>query len=70
MSNLAAIKASIDKANSAKQAAKIIAEKYPELLQDPAICEFVKLLTSPQPRHDRYQPASPNLDKSGVFQYH
>jgi hypothetical protein len=44
MSNLAAIKASIDKANAAKDAAKAIAEKYPELLQDPAISEFVKLL--------------------------
>jgi hypothetical protein len=44
MSNLAAIKASIDKANAAKQAAKIIAEKYPELLQDQTISEFVELL--------------------------
>ena len=70
MSNLAAIKASIDKANAAKDAAKAIAEKYPELLRDPAISEFVKLLISPQPHHDRYQPSPPNLDKSGVFQYH
>jgi len=67
---LSIVQSSINKANAAKDAAKAIAEKYPELLRDPAICEFVKLLTSPQPRHDRHQPASPSLDKSGVSQYH
>jgi hypothetical protein len=44
MTNLKTIQASINKANSAKQAARIIQRKYPELLKDPAIQEFVKLL--------------------------
>jgi hypothetical protein len=47
MTNLTTIQSSINKANSAKEAARIIQQKYPQLLEDPAIQEFVKLLTPP-----------------------
>ena len=47
MSNLAAIKASINKANAEKDAAKAIAEKYPELVKrDSILKKFVELLSN------------------------
>ena len=44
---LAIIQSSIDKANAAKDAAKAIAEKYPELVKrDSILKKFVELLSN------------------------
>lgn len=44
MTTITTIQASINKANAAKEAAKLIADKYPELLSEPTLKQFVKLL--------------------------
>jgi hypothetical protein len=45
MTTITTIQSSINKAAAAKAAAKLIADKYPELLKEPTLSQFVKLLT-------------------------
>jgi hypothetical protein len=45
MTTLEIIKKSLNKFNAAKAAAMLLQEKYPELLKEPIIQDFVRLLT-------------------------
>lgn len=46
MTTLAIVKEAADRANVAKEAAKLLADKYPNLVAaEPALVEFIKLRT-------------------------